>query len=127
MDVFGALADEVRRDLVLRLARGGPARVVDLAAVHPISRPAISRHLRVLQEAGLCSAEDRGRERHYRFEPAGLAPARRLLDALAAEGAPVTATALDALDLEVRRTVRERRTSGPGATSRAGDEREGTG
>jgi DNA-binding transcriptional ArsR family regulator len=111
VDVFGALADEVRRDLVLRLARGGPARVVDLAAVHPISRPAISRHLRVLQEAGLCSAEDRGRERHYRVEPTGLAPLRSFLATASAEP-PVTSTMLDALDLEVRRTVRDRRTPG---------------
>ena len=109
MDVFGALADEVRRDLVLRLAVGGPARVADLAAVHPISRPAISRHLRVLQDAGLCSAEDRGRERHYRFEPEGLGAARAWLD-LASGTPPVTGSRLDALDLEVRRTVRERRT-----------------
>lgn len=109
MDVFGALADVVRRDLVLRLARGGPARVVDLAAVHPISRPAISRHLRVLEEAGLCAAEDRGRERHYRFEPAGLAPVRSWL-AATSDAPPVTSTMLDALDLEVRRTVRDRRT-----------------
>ena len=122
MDVFGALADEVRRDLVLRLARGGPARVVDLAAVHPISRPAISRHLRVLQEAGLCSVEDRGRERHYRFEPTGIAPLRSLL-AAASMGPPVTSTMLDALALEVRRTVRDRRT--PGAAER--DEQEETG
>jgi DNA-binding transcriptional ArsR family regulator len=119
MDVFGALADDVRRDLVLRLARGGPARVVDLAAVHPISRPAISRHLRVLQEAGLCSAEDRGRERHYRFEPSGLAPVRSLLDA-ASVGPPVTESVLDALDLEVRRTVRDRRTADTGEQEEVG-------
>jgi len=112
MDVFGALADEVRRDLVLRLASGGPARVVDLASRHSISRPAISRHLRVLQEAGLCRAEDRGRERHYRFEPAGLAGARSWLELVGSAGvAPrVTGDMLDALDLEVRRTVRDRRT-----------------
>ena len=108
--MFGALADEVRRDLVLHLATAGPARVVDLARRHAISRPAISRHLRLLQEAGLCSAEDRGRERHYRFEPTGIAPLRSLL-AAASMGPPVTSTMLDALDLEVRRTVRERRTA----------------
>ena len=51
MDVFAALADPVRRSLLGRLA-GGPARVVDLAAGLPISRPAVSRHLRLLPEAG---------------------------------------------------------------------------
>ena len=51
--------------------RPGPG--VDLAAAHPISRPAISRHLRLLTEAGLASVEDRGRERHYALDSAGLA------------------------------------------------------
>ncbi len=106
VDVFAALADPVRRDLVGRLA-AGPARVVDLAAVHPICRPAISRHLRVLTEAGLADAEDRGRERHYRLRPAGLAPVHDLLATLAPP--PIPATALDALDIEVRRTVRDHR------------------
>ena len=78
MDVFAALADPVRRDLVRRLA-SGPARVVDLAAEHPISRPAISKHLRLLTEAGLASAEDRGRERHYRLDRTGLSSVRDFL------------------------------------------------
>jgi len=73
MDVYAALADPVRRDLLRRLARGS-ARVVDLAADHPISRPAVSRHLRVLGEAGLVAAEERGRERHYTLVPEGLRP-----------------------------------------------------
>ena len=59
MDPFAALADPVRRQLLDRLARG-PARVVDLAADHAISRPAISRHLRVLGEAGLVAGERPG-------------------------------------------------------------------
>ena len=105
MDVFEAIADPVRRDLVLRL-RQAPARVVDLAAGHDISRPAISRHLRVLGEAGLVSAEDRGRERHYRLEPAGLAPVRAFLRALD-PAHRFAESVLDGLDLEVRRTVRD--------------------
>ncbi len=116
MDVFAALADPVRRDLVHRLA-AGPARVVDLAADHPISRPAVSKHLRLLTAAGLTSAEDRGRERHYRLEPAGLAPVHDLLGALGTP--PVAESALDALDLEVRRTVRERPPQLPAAEDTA--------
>ena len=58
MDAFAALADPVRRDLLVAAGRGRPARVVDLAGGHPISRPAISRHLRLLDEAGLVTAED---------------------------------------------------------------------
>lgn len=106
MDPFAALADPVRRWLLRALA-AGPARVVDLAAVHPISRPAISKHLKLLTEAGLASAEDRGRERHYSLDRSGLAPVSRLLDELRPTP-PFADTALDGLDLEVRRTVRER-------------------
>ena len=108
MDVFAALADPVRRALLARLA-AGPTRVADLAAEHPISRPAISKHLRLLTEAGLVAAEDRGRERHYRIDRSGLAPVHELLAALA-PAPPFAERALDALEIEVRRTGRERRT-----------------
>jgi DNA-binding transcriptional ArsR family regulator len=111
VDTFGALADPVRRALLEELVPG-PARVVDLAARHPISRPAVSRHLRVLSEAGLVRATDHGRERHYALDPSALAPVRQLLDRLApAPTGRLSANALDALDTEVRRTSRERRTS----------------
>ena len=114
MDSFDALADPVRRDLLRRLARG-PGRVVDLAADHAISRPSISRHLRVLGEAGLVTAADHGRERHYRLERSGLAPVSAWL--AAHEPAPrFDESALDGLDLEVRRSVRDRATSQTTAT-----------
>lgn len=106
MDPFAALADPVRRDLVVRLS-GGPARVVDLTAEHAISRPAISRHLRLLTEAGLVSAEDRGRERHYRLERAGLAVLTDWLATLHPRPR-FDESALAGLDLEVRRTTRDR-------------------
>ncbi|WP_256839493.1 ArsR/SmtB family transcription factor [Ornithinimicrobium faecis] len=109
MDPFGALADPVRRALLQRLSRG-PARVVDLTAEHEISRPAISRHLRVLGEAGLVSAEDVGRERHYRLEAGALQPVRAWLESLPGTSGPrIPEHALDGLDLEVRRTGRDRR------------------
>jgi DNA-binding transcriptional ArsR family regulator len=108
VDPFAALADPVRRELLRALA-AGPARVVDLAAAHPISRPAVSKHLRVLTEAGLASVEDRGRERHYALDPSGLEPVSALLHELRPR-APFPDAALDGLDLEVRRTVRERST-----------------
>jgi len=108
VDVFEALADPVRRAILRRLLTG-PARVVDLAAEHPVSRPAVSRHLRVLAEAGLVQADDRGRERHYRLEPAPLGEVRALLDELEHVGAPIRESVLDALETEGRRTVRERR------------------
>ena len=110
MDAFGALADPVRRALLEELA-AGPARVVDLASRHPVSRPAISRHLRVLSEAGLVTATDVGRERHYALSPGALAPVTALVGRLT--GGPavrLSANALDALDTEVRRAARDRRT-----------------
>ena len=119
MDPFAALADPVRRDL-LRALRAGPARVVDLAAAHPISRPAISKHLRVLTEAGLTSVEDYGRERHYALNSSGLTPVVALLDELQLTPRFAEA-AFGALDLEVRRTVR-----GQGAIRRASNQQEDT-
>jgi DNA-binding transcriptional ArsR family regulator len=110
VDVFAALADPVRRALLEEVA-AGPARVVDLAARQPISRPAVSKHLRVLTEAGLVVAHDRGRERHYALVPGALGPVTALLRRLALGASPVTAQALDALDTEVRRTRRDRRTA----------------
>ena len=124
MDVFEALADPVRRAILRRLA-AGPARVVDLAAAHPISRPAISRHLRVLAGAGLVVGQDRGRERHYRLDTAPLGDVRDLLAALDAAAPtrrpPVAESALDALETEVHRTVRDRRRR-PGAAPTARQE-----
>ena len=87
-DVFAALADPVRRDLLVRLATG-PARVADLAADHPISRPAISRHLRVLLRAEIVAderpAED-ARTRIFWLRPETIAPLRDWLDDLQAAG-----------------------------------------
>ena len=110
MDVFAALADPVRRSLLDEMA-AGPARVVDLAAGRPISRPAVSKHLKVLADAGLVDG-DRPRPRApLRPRPwPGLTPVQALLDRLVLGGSPVTAQALDALATEVRRTARDRRT-----------------
>lgn len=115
MDAFEAIADPVRRSLLTRLA-SGTMRVVDLAAAHEVTRPAISRHLRVLGEAGLVIAEERGRERHYRLVPHGLAGVETWLAQVTRSRPPVTERVLDGLDLEVRRTVRDHR-AGESSTS----------
>lgn len=107
MDPFPALADPVRRELLVTLARG-PARVADLAAGRPISRPAVSKHLRVLVDGGLISAQSLGRERHYSLVPTGMEPVQALLDELRAPPR-FDESVLDGLDLEVRRTTRDRR------------------
>ncbi len=110
MDVFAALGDPARRSLLREIA-AGPRRVTDLAASRPISRPAVSKHLRLLTEAGLVRGFDRGRERHYALDPAGLAPVSRLLEELLLAASPISSQSLDALSTEVRRTSRARRTS----------------
>jgi DNA-binding transcriptional ArsR family regulator len=112
MDPYAALADPVRRTL-LRAVAGRPQRVVDLADGLPISRPAVSRHLRLLAEAGLVTVEVRGRERHYALDREGLVPVTAYVDSLVVRPAPLTEHALDALDTEVRRTARDRRRTAP--------------
>lgn len=113
MDAFSGLADPVRRDLLRRLVQG-PARAGDLATGHGISRPAVSRHLRVLTESGLVQARTHGRERWFRLQDRGTAPVQELLDELAraapaaSRGVVPTEEHLMALDTEVRRTVRDR-------------------
>lgn len=70
-DVFRAVADPTRRAILDRL-RGGPAPATALAADFQRSRPAISKHLRVLRQAHLVSETRAGREHIYRLEPAPL-------------------------------------------------------
>ena len=77
--ILTALADPTRRALLEGL-RAGPMPVARLAARHPVSRPAVSQHLKVLQEAGLVAVEPRGAARLYRARPRGLAPLRAYLD-----------------------------------------------
>ena len=110
VDVHTALADPIRRDLLRRLAVG-PARVVDLTADHAVSRPAISRHLRILSEAGLVNAVATGRERRYSLDVTPLTAVQQLIDELCGSRPPITSRHLDALDTEVHRTSRDRRRS----------------
>ena len=77
--VFAALADPTRRQLFERLAER-PQTVGVLARNFPISRPAVSQHLKVLKDAGLVTDEARGTSRIYRIDPKGLGPIRRWLD-----------------------------------------------
>ena len=111
MDAFAALADPIRRDLLAEVAVR-PMRVVDLAAGQAISRPAISRHLRLLGEAGLIEATAHGRERHYALRREPLGQVHEFVERLMQTTTPrVTGPMLDALDTEVRRTTREHRNS----------------
>jgi DNA-binding transcriptional ArsR family regulator len=67
-DVFRAIADPTRRAILDRL-RSGPVPVNDIASGFDQSRPAISRHLKILRESSLVAEEKRGRERFYRLRP----------------------------------------------------------
>jgi DNA-binding transcriptional ArsR family regulator len=74
-----ALADPIRRR-VLELVRDAEVPAGELAAQFAVSRPAVSRHLRVLREAGLVQERREGRLRLYRADPAPLAELRGWLD-----------------------------------------------
>jgi DNA-binding transcriptional ArsR family regulator len=76
---YAALADPIRRSILETLALG-PASVSSLAAPFPVSGPAISRHLRVLEEAGLIANQRVGKGRICTLQPAALADARDWLD-----------------------------------------------
>ena len=76
---FAALADPTRRTVFERIA-ARPQSVGALAATLPVSRPAVSQHLKVLKDAGLVVGEARGTSRIYRIDPQGLGPMRRWLD-----------------------------------------------
>jgi DNA-binding transcriptional ArsR family regulator len=78
-DGFAALADPTRR-AVLELLRQGPRPVGDIARDLPVSRPAVSQHLRVLKEAGLVTERRDGTRRLYRIDPDGLAAIRDYFD-----------------------------------------------
>jgi DNA-binding transcriptional ArsR family regulator len=105
VEALTALADPVRRELVALLARGEmPAG--ELAGRFPVSRPAISRHLRVLREAGLVTARTEGRRRLYALD---VRPLREIDDWLEPYR-DLWAQRLDALDTEIARGRRARGT-----------------
>ena len=74
-----ALGDGTRR-LILERLRGGPRAVGELAAELPVSRPAVSQHLRVLKDAGLVTERRNGTRRLYRVDTDGLAEVRDYLE-----------------------------------------------
>jgi DNA-binding transcriptional ArsR family regulator len=77
--LWSTLADGSRRSIVLRLARE-PLSVGQLASGLPISRPAVSQHLKVLKDAGLVSEQADGNRRIYRLNEVGLSALRDQLD-----------------------------------------------
>jgi DNA-binding transcriptional ArsR family regulator len=104
--VLHALSDESRRT-VLEVLRDHPATVSELADLLPIARPGVSRHLRVLREAGLVDVQQDAQWRVYRLRPEPLAEVDEWLGRYRA----LWERRLDALHTEVARGKRTRRSS----------------
>ena len=102
--VLRALADQSRRTVLEALA-SGEATAGELAALLPIARPGVSRHLRVLREAGLVEARQQAQRRIYRLRPQPLAEVDEWLGRYRA----LWERRLDALHTEVARGNHERR------------------
>jgi DNA-binding transcriptional ArsR family regulator len=103
-EVLHALADESRRT-ILEILRAQPATVGELAEALPIARPGVSRHLRVLREAGLVEVEQQAQWRIYRLRPESLAE----LDGWLGRYRALWEQRLDALHTEIARGKREKR------------------
>src|SRR5436305_7428840 len=97
--VFAALHDPTRRAVFERL-RNGPRPVGDIARGLPVTRPAVSQHLKVLKEAGLVADRSEGTRRIYYIDPKGLGAMRAWLDQF-------WDSALSAFAEEVERAAKE--------------------
>lgn len=80
--IFAALGDETRLRLVSRLCDAGPLSIAKLADGFPITRQAVTKHLRVMEEAGLVRSAARGRESIWQLEQKHLADAQRYLQTI---------------------------------------------
>jgi DNA-binding transcriptional ArsR family regulator len=85
-DPFEALGDPNRRE-ILRLLSAGDKPVQEIAAAMPISRPAVSRHLRLLKEAGMVAEQARGTRRIYHLEEEGMRAVQEYLEGIWGEAA----------------------------------------
>lgn len=97
--VFAALADPTRRRVVETLSRTGEATATELSGGIPVSRQAVTKHLRALADAGLVSAHREGREVRYRLTPSPMRGAVRWMATVGAEWDE----RLEALQKELRR------------------------
>jgi len=88
-DVFSALADPTRRDIVEALARAGSGTATQLSSDMPITRQAVAKHLTHLRRANMVTLERRGRETHYRLTPRPFGEAMAWLERVSSRaGAP---------------------------------------
>lgn len=80
MDAIDVLAEPRRRQILALLAEAGESAVAAIAEPMPISRPAVSQHLKVLLDAGVVVERRQGRSRLYRIDPDGLADLRAAVE-----------------------------------------------
>jgi DNA-binding transcriptional ArsR family regulator len=78
--IFAALGDRTRLSLIHRLSNGHPCSIASLSADTAITRQAVTKHLNVLQEAGLVASSRIGRESRYSFRPEAIEEIRAYLD-----------------------------------------------
>lgn len=83
--IFAALADPMRRDLLMNLAEHSPRTATQLAEDYPITRQGILKHLRILEEAGLVTVHQKGREKQYTLTPDQLGELERWIRSLSAK------------------------------------------
>ena len=81
--VFAALGDDTRLGIVTRLCRSGPASIAGLTEGSGVTRQAVTKHLRILEGAGLVRATRSGRETSWKLLPGGLDDARASLERIA--------------------------------------------
>lgn len=83
--LFVALGDPIRLAIVARLSRDGPLSITRLSAGTPVTRQAVTKHLRALGDAGLLSSRREGREHVWQIEPSAIEVARRFLGRVSAQ------------------------------------------
>ena len=120
--VAQALADPIRRD-ILRMVKGRAMTAGAIAGAFDVSRPAVSRHLRVLREAGLVTDELDGRERLYKLELSAIAALEGFLPELRETLETTWERRFMALETEVFR-VRQNRRKTPQPASSSDDKKE---
>lgn len=97
--LFSALADPTRREVIRHLSERGPTSATELAGQLPVTRQAVAKHLSALAEAGLVTSEPHGRERRFRLTPG---PFREAMTWMAEVGSEWDAR-LDALNRHLER------------------------
>jgi DNA-binding transcriptional ArsR family regulator len=123
-DVFDALGEPVRRQIIARL-RSGPTPVGKLADQLTVGRPAVSKHLRVLEGAGLVRHESRGTRNLYALAPEGMVVAQQWLvgmwdTALASYAGAVDAAVAEQVRKQAERLARSQRPSRGSSKTRRG-------